>query len=222
MRKFPFLEVSHPIDTDKEHFQNDSRENHFMTLGCLTLLIVPVVIAAQPDGLTLTEGKVYINDRAVSASASSSPVGIDSSSLIRTEIGRAKVELHDGRSVFLNTNSTVRIVGDRLEIVAGSVVISSHDVGGEVTCQNSVRLSGQGRFRFTVEPEPDPTNTQCRLNVAGGSATVQLVTAVQVLRTGHTMSLHRRCGDMIPHGTFDSTNIDEFDRWVDRLNSGNR
>ena len=193
-----------------------------MTLGCLTLLIVPVVIAAQPDTITLTEGKVYINDRAVSASASSSPVGIDSSSLIRTEIGRARVELHDGRGIFLNTNSTVRIAGNRLEILAGSVVISSRDVGGEVTCQNSIRLSGQGRFRFTVEPEPDSTNTQCRLNVFGGSATVQLVTVVQVLRTGHTMRLNRRCGDMIPHGAFDSTNIDEFDRWADHLNSGSR
>ena len=185
-----------------------------MTLGCLTLLIVPVVIAAQPDGLTLTEGKVYINDRAVSASASSSPVGIDSSSLIRTEIGRAKVELHDGRSVFLNTNSTVRIVGDRLEIVAGSVVISSHDVGGEVTCQNSVRLSGQGRFRFAVQPDPDLSNTQCRLNVFDGNATIQLVSLAPVLRIGQTMRLNRRCGDMIPHDKFDATSFDEFDRWA--------
>ena len=102
----------------------DGKSWNLLTLHRLTLLIVPVEIAAQPDAITLTEGKVYINDRAVSASASSSPFGIDSSSLIRTEIGRARVELHDGRSIFLNTNSTVRIVGDHLEILAGSVVIS--------------------------------------------------------------------------------------------------
>ena len=183
-----------------------------MTLFRMILLVVPVVLAAQSGAIALAEGKVYINDRA--ASLSPSPVGIDSNSLIRTEIGRARVELRDGRSVFLSANSTVRIVEDRLEILAGSVVVISRDVGGEVTCQNSVRLSAQGRFRFAVQPDPDPTNTQGRLNVFDGNATVQLVSLAPVLRIGQTMRLNRRCGDMIPHDKFDATSFDEFDRWA--------
>jgi hypothetical protein len=165
---------------------------------------------AQPLAVTHVEGDVYVAGQLVAAGAT-----LANGSVLRTEAGRAAVQLPNG-TLFLGENSSVRVSGDsRLDMIGGTAVVTTSGDGGVVVCQDTVALSAAGIFRFDLAPilGSQHAENNCRIRVWQGIATVRLATLSTTLTSGKTMRLNHRCGDMVPTHTFDSGDRDAFDRW---------
>jgi hypothetical protein len=169
--------------------------------------------------ITHIEGKVYLNEQRVEPS--STPIHIYNESVVRTEDGRAEIRLAAGISLFLGEgaavkrvpSSTSRVSG--FEMLRGSAVVTTGEMGIVATCSNEVSLSDSGLYRFDVIHLPElPTSEKvCGFSVYEGAAAVKLATVVSVMTPGKFMSLNLRCGDLTPLQTFDPKRTDTLDDW---------
>ena len=165
------------------------------------------------------EGKVYLDQQRVEPA--STPIFIlNPNSAVRTEDGRAEIRLAGGVSLFLGQNAAVKRVPSspynfsRFEMLSGSAVVTTGEIGPVATCSNEVTLSDFGLYRFDVLSLPEPTGEKlCGLRVYEGAAAVKLATVVSVLTPGKSIGLNIRCGDRTPLQKFDPAHTDALDHW---------
>ena len=199
---------------------------HYSALLVLAAVLLPTcAMAGQAAGvgavLVHSEGEVYLNDRAVGSTVTPS-VPLDDV-VVRTAQGRAAVALKRGGFLFLDSGSSVRVLGNgvynfnRIEVLTGSTVVRSDTSTPLVDCENEIRLSDAGTFRFDVRRIPPAGERSCQFRVFAGAAAVPLVTVTNALRAGQTMMCNRRCGDMVPTKEFAREQLDDFDRWAQRM-----
>lgn len=190
------------------------------TLLVLSAVMSSVQVLLPGSGLIAhVEGKVYLNEQ--SLEPSNTPIYILNSSVVRTEDGRAEIRLAGGVSLFLGGNAAVKRVPSstynfsRFEMLSGSAVVTTDEMGSVATCSNEVTLSDFGLYRFDVIPLPElPTSEKlCRLKVYEGAAAVKLATLVSVLTPGKFISLNLACGDLTPLQKFDIERTDALDDW---------
>lgn len=186
--------------------------------------VLAVVVAAAPSAqisssvfkVIAIEGQVFLDDQPLSSQA---PVAMMDPSVVRTAEGRATIAIRGG-TLHLDRNSSARVIGNspynfnRVEVLTGSAILRASEAGGQVVCQDNVRLSEAGVFRIDVHPAAQPIDTKCALKVFEGAAAIQLISVTAVLTPGQQMDLNKHCGDMIPTKKFDSSALDEFDRWA--------
>jgi hypothetical protein len=168
------------------------------------------------------EGNVYLNKERVELSAN--PFYFVDSSTVRTEDGRAEIRFAGGVSLFLGENTAVKRIPSggynfsRLEVLDGSIVITTGEMGSHVTCENEATLSDFGLFRFDVFRLPDQPNIQkvCGLRVDRGAAAVQLSTVISVATPGKFLSLGGGAGDRVALQRIDIEQKDALDNWADQ------
>jgi hypothetical protein len=171
--------------------------------------------------LVLAEGMVYLNDRSIDANAA--PFVLPDIVVLHTTQGRAAIALKRGGWLFVDTESSVRVLGNgvhnfnRLEVLSGSAIVVTGTSAPLVDCESRIRLSSAGLFRFDTKPVDAEGQRPCRFRVYEGAAAVPLVTVTNALRAGQSMTCNRRCGDMIPTTEFSPTQLDGFDQWVRRV-----
>ena len=171
--------------------------------------------------LVLAEGTVYLNDTSIDVNAA--PFVLPDIVVLRTTQGRAAIALKRGGWLFLDTESSVRVLSNgaynfnRLEVLSGSAIVASGTSAPLVDCESQIRLSSAGLFRFDAKPVDAGGQRPCRFRVYEGAAAVPLVTVTNALRAGESMTCNRRCGDMIPTTEFSPTQLDGFDQWVRRV-----
>ena len=194
-------------------------------LVATTLLALCVVMSSEqillPGSMLIAhiEGKVYLNERRVEPS--SAPVHMVNESVVRTEDGRAEIRLPGGIFLFLGEGAAVKRVPSStssfggFEMLRGSAVATTGEMGVVATCSNEVTLSDSGLYRFDVIPLPElPTREKvCGFRVYEGAAAVKLATVVSVLTPGKFLSLNLRCGDRTPVQKFDPEPTDALDDW---------
>ena len=173
---------------------------------------------APGAALIQVEGELYLDDRA--AGTMSTPFALPDDVVVHASRGRAVIALKRGGLLFLDSGSSVRVVGNgvynfnRIEVLTGSAVVASGASAPLVACENEIRLSDAGLFRFDVTAARE---RECRFRVFEGAAAVPLVSVTNALRGGQSMTCNRRCGDMVPTMTFPREQLDEFDRWARQL-----
>lgn len=171
--------------------------------------------------LVYAEGEVYLNDRPVESN--SAPSILPDRVVLRTSQGRAAIALKRGGLLYLDNDTSVRVLGNgvynfnRIEVLAGSAIIASQTSSPLVDCENEMRLSDAGVFRFDVQRVNATGERPCQFRVFEGAAAVPLVSVTNALRPGQTMMCNRRCGDMIPTLEFSREQLDNFDQWTRRM-----
>jgi hypothetical protein len=86
------------------------------------------------------------------------PIHIYNESVVRTEDGRAEIRLSGGISLFLDESAAVKRVPSStssfsgFDMLRGSAVVTTGEVGVVATCSNEVTLSDSGLNRFDVIP----------------------------------------------------------------------
>jgi len=194
-----------------------------LMIGFAMLLVAGIAAAqsADPRGtaaLVVSEGVTYLNDEPLQASGV--PRDLPAAAGIRTTSGRAAIALKRGGRLFLDVNSSVRVLANgvynfnRIEVLAGSAIVTSETSAPVVECESEIRLSSGGVFRFDAQPVTPAGERPCRFRVFDGAAAVPLVSVTNALRAGQMMICNRRCGDMIPTMEFARDQFDEFDRWA--------
>jgi hypothetical protein len=179
---------------------------------------VPVQRTAA--ALAVADGVVYLNDTVVESS--SVPSALPDNAVLRTMAGRAAIALKRGGWLFLENESSVRVLGNgvynfnRIEVLRGSAILISGTSAPLVECDSEIRLSDAGMFRFDVQGVSATGERSCRFRVFEGAAAVPLVSVTNALRAGQMMTCNRRCGDMVPTMEFSREQLDDFDRWARR------
>lgn len=192
-------------------------------LGIEFLTFGSVVALAQQgtarEVIAHVEGTVFLDGQRLEPSATRLPVKEDAS--VRTENGRVEILLAAGDTVFLGENGSMRFSGNRgfnssrFEILSGSAVITTSELGSAVVCEEEVQLSDSGVFRFDVHRVAD--ERFCRVRVYRGAAAAQMPSFVWVLTNGKMADLNRRCGDHTQRNDFNIEDIDGLDRWSRQL-----
>jgi hypothetical protein len=171
--------------------------------------------------LVHAEGEVYLNDRTIESSSVSAL--LPDSVVVRTSRGRAVVALKRGGLLFLDSDTSVRVLANgvynsnRIEVLMGSAIVASATSAPLVECENEIRLSNGGMFRFDLQRMKSSDERSCRFRVFEGAAAVPLVSVTNALRAGQSMMCTRRCGDMIPTMEFSLDQLDDFDQWARRM-----
>jgi hypothetical protein len=159
-------------------------------LALLCSLSLPAQTLPPGSGqIAHIEGKVYLDQQPVEAS--NTPVWIlNRNSVVRTEEGRAEILLAGGVFLFLGENSAVKRVpsdgyhSSRFEVLSGSTVVTTGEMGSVAKCENEVTLSDSGRYRFDVPRLPAELSSErlCGLKVYEGAAAVRLASVISLLR----------------------------------------
>jgi len=184
-----------------------------------TFLTLSVVVCAQSgpfhEAITHIEETVFLDG--VRLEPSASPIRLKQNSVARTENGRVEIALASGDTLFLGGNSSVRLIDNRslnfsrIEILTGSAVVITRELGPVVVCEEEVQLSDSGVFRFDVH---DVLGERfCRVKVYKGAAAAQMPSFIWVLTNGKMIDLSRSCGDHIPRNGFKIEDVDGLDRW---------
>lgn len=190
-----------------------------LTLGAVTL---PAQTVLPGSGLIAhVEGNVYLNKERVELSGN--PIYFLNSSIVHTEDGRTEIRFSGGVSLFLGKNTAVKRIPSggynfsRLEVLDGSIVITTGEMGSHVTCENEVTLSDFGLFRFDVGPLPEPTFPKvCGFKVNRGAAAVKLSSVIAVATPGKFLSLGGGAGDRVALQRFDTEQKDDLDDWANQ------
>lgn len=168
-----------------------------------------------PTGVAIAyaEGNVYVDEKPLPPIEAE--VAVREGSVVRTEKGRAEVHFSRGDTLFLGENSSARAkrnpdTSSGVEILTGSAVVITGEVGPTVNCEETVYLSDAGVFRFDVHGAVG--ENFCKLRVYKGAAGAQMSSFVWMLTTGKMIDLNRRCGDHTPRNTFNIDDIDVLDR----------
>jgi hypothetical protein len=170
-----------------------------------------------PTGVAIAyvEGNVYVDNRRLPQVHADDPV--NENSVVRTEKGRAEVRFNRGDTLFPGENNSARVKHDPntnsggIEILTGSAVVITGEVGPTVTCEETVYLSDAGIFRLNVHRAAG--ENLCELKVYKGAAGAQMSSFVWMLTAGKLIDLNHRCGDHTPRWTFNVDDIDVLDRW---------
>jgi hypothetical protein len=174
-----------------------------------TFLLTAAASTAQwtPPAVAIThvEGDVYAGSQQVLKA----DFVVKESAVVRTEKGRAEIRFDRGDRMFLGENSSVRVQG-AIEILTGSVVVISGEVGPALTCRGTVHLSDAGIFRFDVHRVLD--ENFCKVRVYKGAAGAQMPSFVWILTPGKMVDLGS-CGDHTPRDEFKVEETDAFDLW---------
>jgi hypothetical protein len=171
--------------------------------------------------LVHAEGEVYLNDRTIESNSVSAV--LPDSVVVRTRRGRAAVALKRGSLLFLDRDTSVRVLDNgaynfnRVEVLTGSAIVASETSAPLIECENEIRLSNGGMFRFDLQRMKSSGERSCRFRVFEGAAAVPLVSVTNALRAGQSMMCNRRCGDMIPTMEFSRDQLDDFDQWARRM-----
>jgi len=188
------------------------------TLLALCLVMFSEQILSGSMLIAHIEGKVYVNEQRVEPS--SAPIHMYNESVVRTEDGRAEIHLSGGISLFLGEGAAVKRVPSStsrfsgVEMLRGSAVVRTCEMGVVATCSNEVTLSDSGLYRFDVIPLPElPGEKLCGLRVYEGAAAVKLATVISALAPGKFLSLNLACGDRTPVQIFDPKHADALDDW---------
>lgn len=178
-----------------------------------------VVVFAQPgtsrEVIAHIEGTVFLNEMRLESLAF--PFPLKENSVVHAENGRAEIMLASGDFLFLGENSSVRLSDNRslnssrFEILTGSAVVITRDLGPVVTCEEEVQLSDSGVLRFDVHNVVG--ERFCRVRVYKGAAAAQMPSFMWVLTNGKMAELNRRCGDHTQRNEFNVEDIDGLDRW---------
>jgi len=165
------------------------------------------------------EGKVYLNEQRVELSGA--PLYVLNSSIVRTEEGRSEIRFAGGVSLFLGENTAVKRIPSggynfsRFEVLNGSTVVTTGEMGSHAICGHEVTLSDFGLFRFDVFRLPEPTVPKmCGFKVNRGAAAVQLSSVIAVATPGKFLSLGGGAGDRVALQKFDTEQKDDLDNWV--------
>jgi hypothetical protein len=119
----------------------------FLVLGAVAS---PGQWAPSRVAIAYVEGSVYVDQRPLPQLEAQLPVW--ENSVVRTGKGRAEVLFARGDTVFLGGNSSVRVTHDfntnsgGIEILSGSAVVITGEVGRAVSCEETVHLSDAGIF----------------------------------------------------------------------------
>jgi hypothetical protein len=191
----------------------------------LAAVLLPTHALAQAAGVGATlvhsEGEVYLDDRALGSNAL--PSVLPGEAVVRTNQGRAAIALKRGGFLFLDSGTSVRVLGNagynfnRIEILTGSAIVASDTSTPLVDCENEIGLSDAGIFRIDVRRATATGERSCQLRVFAGAAAVPLATLTSALRAGQTMMCNRRCGDMVQTNEFPREQLDVFDRWAQQM-----
>ena len=192
----------------------------------ITILTLGVMSSAQtvvPGSALLAhiEGKVYLNE--LSVEPSSTPLYIlNPNSVVRTDAGRAEIRFAGGVSLFLGEKTAVKRIPSggynfsRFEVLDGSTVVTTGEMGTHATCENEVTLSDFGLFRFDVFRLPEmPTIPKvCGFKVNRGAAAVRLSSVITVATPGKFLSLGGGAGDRVALQKVDTEHKDDLDNWA--------
>ncbi len=165
------------------------------------------------------EGKVYLNEQPLEPSPA--PVHVYANSIVRTESGRAEILFAGGVSLFLGENASFKFIPNspynfnRFEILDGSAVVATGEMGSLAKCENDVTLSDVGLYRFDIIHLPGLDQKLCGFKVYEGAAAVQLgdPPMISVPTKGNFMSLSLGCGVKIPLQKFNLKETDALDNW---------
>jgi hypothetical protein len=188
----------------------------FPTLGSAVAFAQP---GTTHEVIAYIEGTVFLDGQRLEPSASRLSLKEDSS--VRTENGRVEILLAGGDTLFVGQNGSIRFSGNRglnssrFEILSGSAVIITGELGPAVVCEEEVQLSDSGVFRFDVHGVSD--ERFCRVRVYKGAAAAQMPSFVSVLTNSKMADLNRRCGDHTQRNDFNIEDIDGLDRWSRQL-----
>lgn len=194
-----------------------------MKVACLSILIVsflslrPTAALAQAGAprprIALVEGTAFLDEQPLNESM---PLTLKEHSVVHTQDGRVEIVLPRAGALFLGTDTSVRLIprplnGGAFEILRGSAVVITGELGPSIVCEGEVQLSDSGIFRFNVRPVLD--EKFCQVKVYKGAAAAPMPSFIWVLTSGKTLDLNRRCGDHIPRNSFDVEQVDAFDLW---------
>jgi hypothetical protein len=175
-----------------------------LLITCLTLSAA--VSSAQTVTLAYVEGDVYVDAQRIQQP----DFLVKPSSVVRTEKGRAEVHFGRGDAVFLGANSSITAGPAGLEILTGSAVVITGDIGPAVSCRGLVHLSDAGVFRFDRHIVVD--ENFCKVRVYKGAAAAPLLSYVWLLTPGKMVDLGS-CGDFTPRDEFNIEDADDLTRW---------
>ena len=183
-----------------------------LTLGTDKAFSQPATLR---DVVAHIEGTVVLDGQRLDTPPSFFPM--KANSVVHTESGRAEIRLTTGDRVFLDENSSVRLNDkrglnfSRFEILAGSAIVITGNLGPVVACEEEVTLSDSGIFRFDVYAAVG--EKFCRVRVHRGSAAAQMPSFTWLLTSGKMVELNHRCGDHTQRNEFNIDDIDSFRRW---------
>lgn len=172
-----------------------------------------LVISASSGTVDCVEGRVFLDDRAVTLDHARFP-GIANGSILRTSSGKAEILLTPGVFLRLGENSAVRMLSNRLtdtqvEILGGSAIVRSADIvdGDSVAViyrQHQIRLAGRGCYRLDSSPP--------QLSVASGATLVTFNGATTSVARSQTL-LFSPGVDANVVASSGSIRADAFTRW---------
>jgi hypothetical protein len=180
-----------------------------VSLAALILSTSGASFAQTPLAISYVEGKVYVDAQRLEPSVPGVPM--KEGSVVRAEKGRVQILFGRGDKLFLGENSSVRVATSApLEILSGSAVVITGEIGPQVTCHGALHLSDAGVFRFDVHSVV--SENFCKVRVFKGAASAPMPSFVWILTPGRMVDLGN-CGDHTPRDEFNIEEIDNLDRW---------
>jgi hypothetical protein len=180
---------------------------------CVALLTVSLPaqsIVPAKAGLVYYAKEAYLDDRLVETSPGRFVV-MNENAVLRTGIGRAEVLLGPCSAMWIDEQSTFRIISSaltdvRVEVLRGSVVVATGLMGNgtkvTVLLKTSVApLDPKGAYRFDAEP--------ARIKVLAGRTTAQWANRAIPVTAGRLLPLD--AAEQI--GKFDRHSPDALEKW---------
>lgn len=183
----------------------------FVTLGTVMAF---AQAGTTRERIVQVEGAAFLNETPLGASASQ--LSLTQNSVVRTLNGRVAILSATGDSLFVDRNSSVRfsaspLNSDMYEILSGSAVVITGQLGPVVVCEGEVQLSDAGVFKFDVHPVLN--EKFCQVRVYKGAAAARMPSFLWVLTSGKTVDLNRQCGDHVQRNSFDVEQMDALVLW---------
>jgi hypothetical protein len=172
------------------------------------------VISARSGLVHYTEGKVFLDDKAIAPKAGEFP-DVKEGHILRTELGRAEVLFSPGVFFRIAENSSFRMLSNRLEntaveVLSGSVLLEAGEVekGQEIRLVlngvTNVEITRRGLYRVDFNP--------ARLLVYEGQAVVVASGSTVTVKEGKEVALT----GVIAANKFNKETGDAFYRWASR------
>src|SRR5689334_5750426 len=124
----------------------------------LALLTPLIGMTAYGQTLTYAEGAVFVDEARVDASTV--PFLLSPNAIVRTEAGRAQVQMNAEGTISLDEHTSAR-AGDRISLLAGSAVVATGGSEIRMDCEDGVTLSGSGTYRFDYRPVAQARENVC-------------------------------------------------------------
>jgi hypothetical protein len=178
--------------------------------GALALTLPAQSIVPAKAGLVSYAKEAYLDDQLVKISQTRFVV-MNENAVLRTGIGRAEVLLGPCSAMWIDEQSTLRMISSalsdvRVELLKGSVVVATgqmvHGTKLTVLLKTSVALlDPKGAYRFDVEP--------ARIKVLAGRTTAQWANRAIPVTAGRLLPLDAA----EQTGKFDKRSADALEKW---------